>query len=115
MTTTATYPTPSEIRAAIERSCKRNLGAIPVVAYLTHRMTWNGEGMDIVATAVVVWTDRGDEHPHGWHSGVSVRSSVKHGLTVGFGGGHYDYSDLAEAEGVAVAYARGHGVRTSWR
>ena len=59
MTTTATYPTPSEIRAAIERSCKRNLGAIPVVAYLTHRMTWNGEGMDIVATAVVVWTDRG--------------------------------------------------------
>ena len=110
----AFYPNPTEIREGIERSCAHNLNAKPVVAFLRHRMTWNGTGFDIVADAVVLWK-RGDEV--GWHGSVDIRASDRNGLSVGLTGGHYGAADFDEANKAALARAESYGcanVRLHW-
>jgi len=86
----ARYPTPNEIRAAIHAAVKDSLVASPLVAYLRPRYTWDGEGFDVVADAVVVW--QRSELSDGWglHASATIRSSSARGVYATLAGGNYD-------------------------
>ena len=94
----ARYPTPNEIRAAIHAAVSSRIStgrmdslvASPLVAYLRPRYTWDGEGFDVVADAVVVW--QRSERSDGWglHASATIRSSSTHGVYAALAGGRYD-------------------------
>lgn len=106
----AIYPTPSEIRAVLQASVTHSIGATPIAAYLKHRYTWDGDGYDVVAEAIVVWRrdDRDDHRAWGWHSSTTIRSSAKHGLDAPLAGGHYEL-DSQTASNEASERACGWG------
>jgi hypothetical protein len=116
----AIYPTPSEIRAVLQASVTRSIGATPIAAYLKHRYTWDGDGYDVVAEAIVIWkktkeqvvaanplADWREDRHWGYHSSATIRST-KHGLDAPLAGGHYELNSQT-ASNEASERARGWG------
>jgi hypothetical protein len=110
----ATYPTPAEIRTLLQESVRTSIDAVPVAAYIKQRYTWDGDGYDVVADAVVIWQRKESDwrvpegRAWGWHSSVTIRSSADNGVSAPLAGGHYDM-DSQSASHEASERARGWG------
>ena len=83
----ARYPTPNEIRAAIHAAVKDSLVASPLVAYLRPRYTWDGEGFDVVADCAIEVKgygvrgreERGRPYGAGWEPSADTKVFSKTG------------------------------------